>query len=90
MKLASWKTAIESVLRGRGLSGPAAKLLAEVSVAVFRVAYGRWLDERHERELSETVHETIAELGSFFGHTAPGPWNLLPARAGATARRSGR
>lgn len=85
MKLASWSTAIERALRGRGLSGPAAKLLAEVSIAVFRAAYQRWLDEGPERELSKTIHETLAELGGFFGHIAP--QNLLPARAGATARR---
>ncbi len=74
-KLASWSDALESVLRGRGLSRPAAKLLAEVSVAVFRVAYQRWLDERPTRELVATIHETFAELGDFIGHTAPAPRN---------------
>ncbi len=77
-KLASWSTALESVLRGRGLSRPTAKLAAEVSVAVFHVAYQRWLDERPERELVATIHETFAELGDFIGHTAPGPRNGAP------------
>ena len=40
-KLASWSTALEHVLRERGLSRPDARLAAEVSVAVFRVAYQR-------------------------------------------------
>lgn len=87
MKLASWSDALEGALLGRGLSGPAAKLLAEVSIAVFRAAYGRWLDEGPERELSETIHETLAELGGFFGDAAQAPQSLLPAPAGATARR---
>ena len=91
MKLASWSTALERVLRGRGLSGPDAKLLAEVSVAVFRAAYRRWLDEGTERELVATIHETFARLSSFFGHIPPGPRNLLTAgAAGAAARRSDR
>ena len=70
-KLASWSDALESVLRGRGLPGPAAKLLAEVSVAVFRAAYQRWLDEGLERELVATIHQTLVELGDFVGHTTP-------------------
>src|SRR5215210_3346167 len=74
-KLASWSDALEGALRGQGMSGPAAKLLSEVSVAVFRAAYQRWLDEGPERDLVATVHETLAELGGFFGHTAPVPPN---------------
>ncbi len=78
-KLASWSAALGGAFRGQGLSGPAAKLLAEVSVAVFRVAYQRWLDEGPaERELIETIRETLAELGAFVG------------RAGATAHRGDR
>ena len=79
-KLASWSTPLEDALLGRGLSRPAAKLLAEVTVAVFRVAYQRWLDEGPERELAATVHETLAELGDFAGHTSPRPRNR--SRAG--------
>ena len=75
MKLASWSEALGDVLRGRGVPGLEAELLAEVSVAVFRVAYGRWIDGGTERELGAAVHETFAELGGLFGHAAPGPWN---------------
>ncbi len=86
-KLASWSTPIEDALRGRGLSRPAAKLLAEVSIAVFRVAYQRWLDEEPERELVAAVHETLAELGGFFGHAAP---RNRPRARGVTARQGDR
>lgn len=85
-KLASWSDALEDVLRERGLPGPDARLAAEVSVAVFRVAYRRWLDEGSERELVATVHESLAGLGGFFGRIAPGPQDLLPVRARATTR----
>ena len=83
MKLASWSDALEDALRGRGVSGPDAVLLAEVSVAVFRVAYRRWLEVEPERELIPTVHETLAEVGGIFGRAAPGPRSLPLARADA-------
>ena len=89
-KLASWSTVLEHVLLERGLSRPDAELLAEVSVAVFRVAYQRWLDERPERELVATVREALAGLGDFVGLTAPGPRNRPRTRAEATARQSDR
>lgn len=79
-KLASWSEALERTLYGRGLPGPDAGLLAEVSVAVFRVAYRRWLDEDSEpgRELVTTVRETFAGLGDFFGRAALGPRSHPP------------
>lgn len=77
-KLASWSDALEGVLRGRGIPRPAARLVAEVSVAVFRVAYGRWIDEGTERGLAATVRETLAGLGGLFGHAAPGPKDRSP------------
>ena len=87
-KLASWSEALGGALVGRGLPRRDAELLAEVSIVVFRVAYERWLDERPERALSETIHETFAELGGLFVHAAPGPQDtILPARARAVTRR---
>lgn len=79
-KLASWSKALEGVLVGRGQPEPDAMLLAEVSVAVFRVAYRRWLEEGPERGLPATVHEALSGLGGFFGHAAPGPRDLSHAR----------
>ncbi len=77
-KLASWSTALEHVLRGRGLAGPDAMLLAEVSVAVFRVAYARWLEEGTGRGLVATVRETLADLGDLFDHAVQGLHNHSP------------
>ena len=85
-KLASWSKALEGVLVGRGQPEPDAMLLAEVSVAVFRVAYRRWLDGGIERELAAIIRETLAGLGGLFAHTAPGPRDLSAARAGAARR----
>ena len=72
-KLASWSDAIEDALCERSLSRPAAQLLAEVSVAVFRVAYGRWIDGGSDSDFVATLCETFAELGELIGHAAPRP-----------------
>lgn len=90
-KLASWSTVIERVLRERSLVGHAAGLLAEVSVAVFRVAYQRWLDEidqRPEHDLVATFHETFSELSDFIGHDTQAQRNTTHVHpAGATTRQ---
>ena len=72
-KLASWSDTIEDALCERGLSQPAAQLLAEVSVAVFRVAYVRWIDGGSDSDFVATLHATFAELSEFIGHTARRP-----------------
>lgn len=78
-KLASWSTALEDTLRGRGLLGPDADLLAEVCVAAFRAAYRRWLEDGTEGELAATVREALAGLGRFFGPTASGTQDRSPS-----------
>jgi AcrR family transcriptional regulator len=84
-KLASWSDALEHALCERGLYRPTARLLAEVSVTVFRVAYNRWLDEvdqvdeETDRALAAAIYEAFAELGAelsaelggFIGHEVP-------------------
>lgn len=67
IKLASWSAALEGALRGRGLSGPAAKVAGEVAVAVFHVAYERWTNGGEEKDLAELVGEALADLGELVG-----------------------
>jgi AcrR family transcriptional regulator len=62
IKLASLAKALAGALRKRGLDEPAASLTAEVGMAVFRVAFERWIDERNDRDLSELVRESMDEL----------------------------
>jgi hypothetical protein len=49
-------------LRARGLPGPAATLAAEVGMAVFRIAFERWIDDTNDRDLPELIRETLEEL----------------------------
>lgn len=85
-KLASWSEALERLLRERGLPESDAKLVGEVSVAVFRVAYRNWLDGEPERELVTTIYETLAGMDGLFGHAAPGQQDSLSAWSDTTRR----
>ncbi len=62
IKLATLSAAIAEALRGRGVPEPAASLTAEAGIAVFRVAFGRWVVDERLRPWSELVRETFEEL----------------------------
>jgi hypothetical protein len=50
------------VLRRRGVKGPAASLTAEAGIAVFRVAFERWVEEDSQRDLSRLIRESLEEM----------------------------
>ncbi|MCU1492976.1 MAG: regulatory protein TetR [Acidimicrobiaceae bacterium] len=62
IKLASLASAITEALRERGVGEPAASLTGEVGIAVFKVAFERWVDETDHRDLSELIRESLDEL----------------------------
>src|SRR5215467_7447684 len=62
IKLASLASAIADTLRRRGVTEPAASLTAEAGIAVFRIAFGRWLDEANEQDLPKLIRESLDEL----------------------------
>jgi AcrR family transcriptional regulator len=62
IKLATLAAAVAEALRGRGVGDPAASLTAEAGIAVFRVAFERWIGEAGGRDLSELVRESLDEL----------------------------
>jgi AcrR family transcriptional regulator len=62
IKLASLASAIAATLRGRGVAGPAASLTAEAGIAVFRVAFERWVDGANDRDLPALIRESLGEL----------------------------
>jgi AcrR family transcriptional regulator len=62
IKLAALASAIADTLRRRGVPDPAASLTAEAGIAVFRVAFARWVDARNELGWSELVRDSLAEL----------------------------
>jgi AcrR family transcriptional regulator len=62
IKLAALASAIADALRRRGVRDPAASLTAEAGIAVFRVAFDRWIDADNELGWSELVRGSLAEL----------------------------
>src|SRR4051794_4432053 len=62
MKRASLSAALPTGLRERGVGEPQAGLAAEAGVAVFRVAFERWVTETADRSLSEVIDESFGQL----------------------------
>jgi AcrR family transcriptional regulator len=62
VKLASLSSALADALRQRGVAEPAASLSGEAGVAIFKVAYERWLDESNRRDFPELIRASLAEL----------------------------
>lgn len=61
-KLESLAAALAGALRRRGVNDPAAGLAADAGMAVFRVAFGRWLEEAERRGFHELVQDALGEL----------------------------
>lgn len=65
MKLAGYAAALTGVLRARGVEDTAARLAAEVALAVLRTAIERWIAEGEERgTLRDAVRHSLAALGA--------------------------
>ena len=62
IKLALLASAIADTLVRRGVSGPAASLTAEAGIAVFRIAFERWVEETSPRDLPQLIRESLDEL----------------------------
>ena len=62
IKLASLSAAIADTLRRRGVPDPAASLTAEAGIAVFKIAFERWVDETNEQDFPRLIRESLDEL----------------------------
>jgi AcrR family transcriptional regulator len=62
IKLASLAAALADTLRQRGVAEPSASLAAEAGIAVFRIAFERWVAGPDERLLNEHIGESFHEL----------------------------
>ncbi|MEU9125429.1 helix-turn-helix domain-containing protein [Streptomyces sp. NPDC048506] len=61
-KLAALAEALAEALRGRGMSEPAARLAAETGIAVFKVAFARWMSEPGPADLPGIIRASTDEL----------------------------
>jgi AcrR family transcriptional regulator len=62
IKLASLASALADTLRRRGVKDPAASLAAEAGIAVFRIAFERWINETNQQDFSRLIRESLDEL----------------------------
>ena len=62
IKLASLAAALAGTLRQRGVRDPAARLTAEAGIAVFRIAFERWINETSQADLPQLIRESLDEL----------------------------
>jgi AcrR family transcriptional regulator len=62
VKMAGIAAAVAQTLRTRGVPEPAASLTAEAGIAVFRVAFVRWVATGQVQPFPEVIDEALAEL----------------------------
>jgi AcrR family transcriptional regulator len=62
IKLASLASALAATLRRRGVADPAASLAAEAGIAVFKIAFERWISETSQPDLPRLMRESLDEL----------------------------
>jgi len=62
IKLATLASALAEALRQRGVAEPAASLTAEAGIAVFKIAFERWIDGTSPPELPQLIRESLDEL----------------------------
>ena len=62
IKLASLAAALADALHSRGVADPAASLAAEAGIAVFRIAFARWVTGSGQRDLPHVIRESLDEL----------------------------
>ncbi|MFI2474732.1 TetR family transcriptional regulator [Nocardia xishanensis] len=62
VKLSTLAQGIAGALRGRGIEARTATLTSEAGIAVFRVAFNRWIAEAARQDLVPLIRETLDEL----------------------------
>ncbi|MEV6206279.1 helix-turn-helix domain-containing protein [Kitasatospora sp. NPDC051914] len=71
IKLAGLAGTMADALRDRGTPEPAATLAAETGIAVFKVAFARWISEPGRPDLPGILRASIAELRNVLAERAP-------------------
>jgi AcrR family transcriptional regulator len=62
IKLSTLAAALGDTLRKRGIKDPAAGLTAEAGIAVFKIAFERWIDDADQADFAQHVRESLLEL----------------------------
>jgi AcrR family transcriptional regulator len=78
IKMARLAAAITQALHSRGIAEPMASLAAEAGLAIFKVGFERWLNEKKRQDFATHVRAAFATLKTLAAEPPPG---------GATTRR---
>lgn len=62
IKLQSLAAALAQALRSRGAKEPSATLTGEIAIAVFKIAFERWVEPTTEEALNKIVREIFQEM----------------------------
>jgi AcrR family transcriptional regulator len=62
IKLASSAAALGSALRQRGVTDPTAALTGEVAIAIFKIAFDRWVSTPEPSDMKSFVHDSLEQL----------------------------
>ncbi len=62
IRLASLASALAVALRRRGVSDQAASLAAEAGIAVFKIAFNRWISESNQAKLPQIIRQSLEDL----------------------------
>ncbi len=62
IKLASWADTLAGALGDRGVDDRVATLAAHTGIAVFHVAFDRWVGDDGDRDLPALIRESLGEL----------------------------
>jgi AcrR family transcriptional regulator len=79
IKLAALASAIAGALRERGVAEPAASLGAEAGIAVFRIAFERWVGGSNQWDLPELIRSSLEELRALVAEDRRSPAATAPA-----------
>jgi AcrR family transcriptional regulator len=81
VKMASLAGALAETLEGRGAAEPTAGLTAEIGIAIFRVAFARWVADGNRRDLTELVGDALDELRALSGARRQGDEPAIRTRS---------
>jgi AcrR family transcriptional regulator len=68
IKLVNMGTAVAAALRDRGVSEPAASLVAQSGITVFHVGFAQWIAADNTRTFAEIMADGLAELKVVVAH----------------------
>jgi AcrR family transcriptional regulator len=63
-KMSSLASALADTLRKRDVAEPAASLLGEIGIAVFRISFERWVSGPRDQDLRALMRESLEEVRS--------------------------